>query len=375
MTAGTPSARPLSIALMIETGGPGGAEHLLLHLAESLRARGHQLCPVSPDNRLPWLADSFRERGFEPALVSPRRAVDPGVVRDLVRILRRRQVEVVHSHEFDMAVYGAAAAALLHRPHVITMHGGRYYAGRWTRRAALRWAARRSHAFVGVSASVVADLERTLRLSRGSARVVHNGVRFEPGRRDRVRAELGVEHGEQVVVAVGSLYPVKGHIVLLRALATVDLMATPWRLAIAGRGGEEGALRAFAAEHGITDRVHILGYRSDVSDILAAADIYAMPSLSEGLPLGLLEAMFAGKAIVASDVGGIPEAVAAGREALLVPPGDHAALAATLRCLLADPAQRARLGAAAKARVASAFDLERMTDAYEQIYRGALSRR
>ena len=370
-----PSGQPLAIALMIETGGPGGAEHLLLRLAESLRSRGHEVCPVCPDNRQPWLADSFRARGFDPAFVSPRRAVDPGVVRDIVRIARRRRVDVIHSHEFDMAVHGTFAARLLRCPHVITMHGGRYYAARWARRLALRWAARWSDAIVGVSASVVADLERTLRLPRGTARLVHNGVSFEPGRRERVRAELGLRPDEKLIVAIGSLYPVKGHIVLLRALADIDARATPWHLAIAGRGGEERGLRDFGAEHGMAERVHLLGYRSDVSDVLAAADIYAMPSLSEGLPLSLLEAMSAGKAIVASDTGGIPEAVANGRDALLVPPGDHAALAAALRALLDDAGERERLGAEAKAHVTATFGLDRMTDGYERIYREAQSRR
>jgi glycosyltransferase involved in cell wall biosynthesis len=232
-----------------------------------------------------------------------------------------------------------------------------------------------SDALVGVSASVVADLEQTLELPRAFVTLVHNGVRFAPGRRERVRDELGVRPHEQLVVAIGSLYPVKGHVVLLRALASLDSAATTWRLAIAGRGSEEEALRTFASEQGVADRVHLLGYRSDVSDILAAADIYAMPSLSEGLPLSLLEAMFAGKAIAASDVGGIPEAITSGREGVLVPSGDAAALALALRTLLESPAQRARLGATARVRATTAFDLERMTDAYERLYRKAQSRR
>lgn len=367
--------RPLTIALAIETGSPGGAEHMALHLAAELKARGHEVVPIGPDNRSDWLASRFRDLGLRPEVVSPRWPVDPGVVRGLIRIMRRRGVDVMHSHEFDMAVHGAAATLLLRRPHVITMHGGRYYAGRWPRRAALRWAAKRSQAFVGVSASAVADLARTLRLPQDLPCLVHNGIRFREGQGGAIRTELGVRGEETLVVAVGSLYPVKGHIVLLRALAALDPAAAPWRLAIAGSGGEEGALRAFAIQHDMADRVHLLGHRSDVADILAAADVYAMPSLSEGLPLGLLEAMFAGKAIVASNVGGIPEAVTNGGNALLVPPGDAAALAAALRTLLADARLRARLGAAARDRVTRTFDVGRMADAYERLYVEAQSRR
>jgi glycosyltransferase involved in cell wall biosynthesis len=368
-------ARPLTIALAIETGGPGGAEQMALHLAEALQARGHEVVPIGPDNRSDWLASRFRALGLTPEVVSPRHSVDPGVVKGLVRILRRRSVDVLHSHEFDMAVHGAAATILLRRPHVITMHGGRYYAGRWLRRLALSWAARRSRALIGVSASVVSDLERTLRLPRGTPRLVHNGIPFREGKGDGIRAELGVRAGECLVVAVGSLYPVKGHVVLLRALVRLDPAVMPWRLAIAGRGGEEGALRSFITERGMTERVHLLGHRADVPDILAAADVYAMPSLSEGLPLGLLEAMFAEKAIVASSTGGIPEAVTAGREAILAPAGDDAALAEGLRALMTDRGLRLRLGAAARARALSAFSVDRMVDQYERLYSEAQSRR
>ena len=364
-------ARPLTIALVIETGGPGGAEQVTLQLACALRDRGHRVCPIGPDNRSDWLATRFRDLSFEPEVVSPRRSADPGVVRDLMAIIKRRAVDVVHSHEFDMAVHGALASRLARRPHVITMHGGRYYAGRWARRRALGWAARRSQAVVGVSASVVADLERTLGLQKGTVHLVHNGIRFEEGHGERVRSEVGVRVGETLVAAVGSLYPVKGHIVLLRALRRLDLHATPWRLVVAGRGGEETALRAYATAEKLADRVHLLGHRSDVSDVLAAADIFAMPSLSEGLPLGLLEAMFAGKPTVASDVGGIPEAVTSGRDALLVPPGNEEALAAAIRALIVDPALRGRLATAARERATSAFGVDRMADAYVRLYTAA----
>jgi len=106
--------------------------------------------------------------------------------------------------------------------------------------------------------------------------------------------------------------PPQGHIVLLQALRRLTELGceVPWRLAIAGwRTGDEPArLDAFIAEHALADRVHLLGQRSDVSDWLAAADVFVMPSLWEGLPLAILEAMLAGKVIVASATSGIPEA-------------------------------------------------------------------
>ncbi|HEU4642464.1 MAG TPA: glycosyltransferase [Gemmatimonadaceae bacterium] len=362
---------PLRVALMLESDGPGGAEVMLLQLAEELRRRGHHVLPVGPDDGCGWLAARFRERGFEPATYSLRRPIDLRCLDQLTRLLRVRRVDVVHSHEFTMAVYGAAAARRTGARHVITMHGGRYFAEQWRRRAALRWAARRSDALVAVSGATAEDLRRVLGLPPHAVRVVPNGIEFRTGSRERVRAELGVGRDELLLVAVGNLYPVKGHMVLLRALAALrDASVARWRLAIAGRGEEEEPLRAFAAREGIADRVHLLGFRSDVPDILAAADAFVMPSLSEGLPLALVEAMSMALPILASDVGGIPEVVARGEEALLSPPGDADALAAALRDLLSHPERRAALGAAARRRALRDFSARTMGDAYERIYRG-----
>ena len=132
------------------------------------------------------------------------------------------------------------------------------------------------------------------------------------------------------MVAVGNLYPVKDHATLLRALARLPAA----RVAIAGRGDQEEPLRRLAAELGLSDRVHLLGLRDDVETVFAAADVFVQPSLSEGLPLAVLEAMANGLPVVATRVGGIPEAVVDGKTGLLVPPGDPAALAAALAAVL-----------------------------------------
>ena len=367
--------RPMRIALLMETGGPGGAEHMLLNLASGLAERGHDIVPIGPDDRSPWLADAFRARGFRPERYTMRRLLDVRCLRGIAATLRARGVDVVHSHEFTMGVYGAAAARMTSRPHVLTMHGGRYYAGRLQRRVALGLAARVSHAVVGVSSSAARDLRETLRLRPDAVQVIANGVPPREGDRTALRRELALADDELLLVAVGNLYPVKGHAVLLRALAALHA-AQPdlrWRLAIAGRGGEEASLRELAATSGIEARVHLLGYRADVGDILAAADVYTMPSLSEGLPLALLEAMAAALPVVASATGGIPEAARAGEEALLVPPGDPAALSDALGRLVRDAELRRGLGAAAAKRAREEHGIDRMLDRYEGLYAALLA--
>ncbi len=364
----SPPERPLRVALMIECDGPGGAETMMLALASELRERGHAVLPVNLSQGSGWLGDRFRSAGFETAMFDLRRAIDPAAVRSLSSILHEFRADVVHSHEFTMAVYGAAAARRAGARHVITRHGGLYYATALRRRMALRWAVRRSAALVAVSVATASTLERHLGAGSAKLHVIPNGIPLRTGARDRVRRELAIALGELLIVAVGNLYPVKGHAVLIDALAM--LRDRSWRLAIAGRGDEEEKLRRKAVSAGIGERVHLLGFRSDVADILAAADIFVLPSLSEGLPLALVEAMSFGLPSVASRVGGVPEVVTDDVDGLLVPPSDPASLATAIRLLLEDPARRSRLGDAARTRAIRDFAIGTMADRYERLYRG-----
>jgi glycosyltransferase involved in cell wall biosynthesis len=367
------STRPLSIAMMLESDGPGGAEVIMLQLSEELRRRGHTIHYVGPDRGEGWLAERYREKGFSTATYSQRRALDPRCLAGIVGTLRRLRVDLVHSHEFTMSIYGTAAASLLRKPHVTTMHGNEKMTRAWRRRAALRWAFRNSHAAVAVSRATQVQLNEDLGLPQGLLQMVPNGIPVRPGDPEKLRRELGMREGERLVLAVGSLIKRKGHITLLEALKRLDdeAFGVPWRAAIAGRGEEREKLLAYARESGLEGRLHLLGVRNDAPDVHAAADVFVMPSLWEGLPLAVLESMLAGKAIIATSASGIPEAITSGVHGVLIPPGDPAVLAGELKRLLSDSAERARLGEAAKAHAEQTFTIGKMTDAYESIYRSA----
>ncbi len=359
-----------TVALLLESDGPGGAEQMLLNLASELRRRGHEVVPVGPAVGEGWLAARFVERGFRPETFRLSSPVDLRCVLDLVRVFRGRGVDVVHSHEFSMAVFGAVAAHLTGRRHVITMHGGRYYAARRRRRAALRWAFRTSDAVVAVSSASRDDLAATLGVPLEDIHVVANGVPHGGRPRPELRRSLALEKGDALILSVGNLYPVKGHDVLVGALARVARLRPDlaWVAAIAGRGAEEARLRTMAAGNGIAHRVHLLGFRDDIPALLTACDVFVHPSRSEGLPLALLEAMHAGVAIVATDVGGIGEVVRTEQEAILVPPDDEQALARALIRVLDDGRLRARLAGRALARARLDHSVGSMTDRYEQLY-------
>jgi glycosyltransferase involved in cell wall biosynthesis len=360
------------IAEMLESDGPGGAELVELRLALALRHRGHTIVPVGPSMGCGWLAGQFREAGFDPQTFTLRRPLDWRCLQGMIDLLRRHRVDVVHSHEFTMAVYGAAAARWLGIPHIITMHGSQYVTSKWRRQVLLRWAFRSSAATVAVSEDTKRHLAKELSLSDTMLRVVPNGVPARPGNRTAMRAALGIPDDHVLFLAVGSLIPRKGHAVLIEALSTIG--AGSWTLAIAGGGVEKDRLEALAAAKGLTARVKILGHREDVPDLLAATDVFVMPSLWEGLPLALLEAMLAGKPVIASRTSGIPEAVTDGVDGILATPGDVAELASALRGVLADPARRLSLGVAARARAEANFTLDAMADGYLSVFREALGR-
>jgi glycosyltransferase involved in cell wall biosynthesis len=364
------AGKRLTIALMIESAIMGGAEMVVLRLAHELRNRGHTVHPVVPQGREGWLLDQFRDHGFVWETYDLRRPVDPSLPRRLADQLHGRGVNVMHSHEFVMAVYGAAAARRLGCPHVITMHGNQNMTRKWQRRVALRWAFRRSNATVAVSEDTRRHLNRELGLRSDLVKVVPNGVPVRPGDGQRIRQELHVEPTELLLAAVGNLIPRKGHALLLEALADLrdEGADRPWQLAIAGGGSERARLEGIIRDRRLEGRVHLLGTRTDVADLHAAADIFVMPSIWEGLPLAILESMFAGKAIVASDISGIPEAIAHEQNGLLTPPGDVVALKLALGRVMADDHLRGRLGRAALERAEREFTMGTMTDAYERLY-------
>jgi glycosyltransferase involved in cell wall biosynthesis len=358
--------------------GPGGAEVVVLELADALRGQGYCVRPVvlTRERTASWLERHLAAAGFLPERVRIRGALDWRCLRDLVGLLRDQQAPLVHSHEFSMAVYGAAAARWLGLPHVITLHGNMWMTDAWRRRAALRWAIRRSHGTVAVSHDTRRQLLADLGLPDGAIQTLWNGMPEPRGDRAVVRAELGLGPDAVLITAVGNLIERKGHADLLTSLGVVlrEAPELAWHVAIAGEGPERERLGAIGREHGMADRLHLLGFRTDVGNLLAATDVFAMPSWWEGLPLALLEAMFAGNAVVASNVSGIPEAIPSADIGILVPPRDRGALASALHRVLGDAALRARLGRAARERALSTFTVERMTDDYVRLYRLAAER-
>lgn len=366
----------LSIALMLESDGPGGAEVVVREMARELRERGHRVLPIGPARGEGWLGEQLRADGFETRDFELRSKLDWRCARDLAGWMRREKVDVMHGHEFDGALYGTAAARLAGRASIVTMHGNQTMTDAFLRRLALRGTFRACDFVAAVSGQTKEQLDADLGLRDDVVSVIHNGMPVLRGDPDPIRKELEIRDGELLVLAVGSLVPRKGHLVLLRALAHLMEQGfdVPWRLAIVGGGGGPEAARidAFVDEHGLREHVDVLTYRKDIPNLQAAADVFVMPSLWEGFPLAILEAMLAGTPVVATDVCGIPEAIDSGEHGLLVPPDDPLRLAEALRDVLTDEALRTRLVASASRRAHAEFTVQSMVATYEGIYRSHL---
>jgi glycosyltransferase involved in cell wall biosynthesis len=361
------------IAFLIESDGPGGAEQVVAHLAEAFTTRGYLVSLLVPAAGEGWLRQRLHGTGVR---VEELPLAGPLSLRASVALaaaLREQGIDLLHTHEFGEALTGAVAARWLGIPHVLTMHGGGYYAERARRRALLRLAIGASRATTAVAEPLAAELRARLRLPTGAIEVIPNGARPAGGTISRGGRPPGLPGQGPLVVAIGNLYPVKGHRHLIDALALLRSRHPGLHLAIAGRGEEEPALLAHARAAGLAERVHLLGLRHDVGALLAAADLFIHPSLAEGLPLAVLEAMFASRPIIASAVGAIPVALEGGAAGRLVRPGDPAMLASAIDELLLDPTLARALAQRAGARAAAEYTVERMTDRYDDLYQRLLS--
>jgi glycosyltransferase involved in cell wall biosynthesis len=280
--------------------------------------------------------------------------------------------DIVHVNSSKAGVLGRIAAVLTRTPvTVFTVHGWAFkaYSGIASMlfRAADRLLARATTVTICVT-----ETERAAGLAArtciaGRTVVIPNAVDVDAARRARHDGD------PPRIAAVGRLAWPKDPRTLVRALARVRV--TPFSALIVGDGPERAGVEAEVRELGLESAVELCGPRSDVPDLLARSDLFVLASRSEGGPISILEAMAAGLAVVAADVGGVGDLVVDGVTGLLVPPADPDALAAALDRLLADPGLRRRLGAAGLERARERFDLSAPRAAHLELYARELARR
>jgi glycosyltransferase involved in cell wall biosynthesis len=324
---------------------------------------------------VPELFHVARAAGIDVHLLACRHKFDLSAVAELRRLAERLRIDVVHCHGYRENLY-AVLARLARVRGVTTNH-------LWKRTtSALRfyarvdaWLVRRFPRVVAVSREVARELES---LGLAAPRLVHipNGVdvgAFAPPPEDaaaraRRRRVIGAGPTDVVVTAVSSLTAEKGHRYLIEAFAAVSPRHDDMRLLIVGDGPERGRLEQQAGVSGVSSKIVFLGRREDVRDILAISDVFTLPSLIEGLPIALLEAMAMARACIATDVGDVGRAIVDGDTGLLVPAGNAKELAAALDRLVTDAEARAKLGASARRIATSRFSAAEMVRSYCGVY-------
>ena len=360
---------------VVESMHQGGAESLVVEHVRHASAGVHRT--VVALNRGGPALEAAAAAGAETLLLGKGGARATALLR-LAGAMRARRIEVVNGHNPTGALYATLAARLAGVPAVVRTEHSIHYAGRGFRGYAPVEQALTALCDVVICVCEAARASHAPRFGRRAARFVTvlNGIGDAPPTRPRpeVRASLGLPPQAPVALTVGSLTPQKSQDVLLRAMAAARAHAPTATLLVAGEGRLRESLLALHAELGLGERVRFLGARSDVADLMTACDLFVLSSSREGLSVTLLEAMRAGRAALATDVGGNREAVLDGVTGRVVPVGDTSRMAAALSDLLGSPERLAELGAAGRARWASLFTARQMVERTESLYRGALAR-
>lgn len=369
----------LSILHVVDSLEFGGLERVVTDLAIAQHKQGHRVAVFSL-NRTEGFTNELRQAGIEVTSGEKSGPFDVRTIRSLRQTAINMEADVVHAHNFVPNYYCATAllGLLGKTKQVLTCHdmGTRLQNRRlrWLFRASLTRTAR--VAMVGqqvhdkfVSSGMVAPT---------IAQTVLNGVpvaRFTvtPERRSHARAMLSISSDVLVIGCVGRLVALKNHALMIDLMPALLKIFPDLRLVIVGYGELQKALEQQAAALGVSTNVLITGQRSDVADLLPAFDVFALPSLTEGVSIALLEACSTGLAVVATAVGGNPEIVRNQQTGLLIEPSDEASTKDALTRLLREPELRSQFGNAARRWVQANASTEALERDYRQFYLQAMA--
>lgn len=370
------AATPTRVLYLSHAFAVGGAEEMVLNLVRHLPpsyvpavACIHEAGPIGLE--IERTGVPFKVLGLTPGLRHP---------FDLLRLrdfLYECQPDIVHTFLLTGSLYGRFAAMMARVPVVIGTEVNVYERKHALHARAERWLMRDTDAVVASAESVRDFYIRQVKADPAKVEVIYNAVDWAQLQatvsRDEMRASVEVPAGAPLLTIIARLTEQKGHRILLDALARTDLAHA--YLLVVGDGPLRDVLERQAANLGLSARVRFLGARRDLGNILAATDVFVMPSFWEGLPLAMVLAMGAGLPVVATRVAGIPEVVQDGVTGLLVPPGDSGELGAALSRVVNGDTTRVLLGQAARAFVRPRFGVDGYVNAITALYDRLLAAR
>jgi glycosyltransferase involved in cell wall biosynthesis/peptidoglycan/xylan/chitin deacetylase (PgdA/CDA1 family) len=363
------STGPVNILYIIWSLGLGGAERVVINLVKGLDK--HKFNPiVCCLNEKGRFAEELEKEGIKIIALNKKSKIDMGVIRQLGKIIRENNVQIVHTHLWGGNFWGRIAAKISGVPVVIaTEHNTDVWKNGFYL-ALDRWLSRWTDRIIAVSQSV-----KEFYVKKGIApkkiEVIYNGIDVNGSQVTsyelQVKGEFGIRENETVIAVIGRLVPQKGHRYLFDALYELDGQYS-LKLLVVGDGPLLKSLKSQVTSHKLEEKVIFTGLRKDVKDILGMTDILVMPSLREGLPMVALEAMVAGVPIVATEVGGMPELVTNGQTGILVEPENKTALKKAITTLIDDHKLYQYLKDNAKKRITEQFSLEGMLQKTQELY-------
>jgi len=348
----------------------GGISSYLLSLCKGLKAKGHQVYLASSGGEL---AETFRALGVEfiPIPIKTKAEVHPKILFSffkLAKLVKVEKIDVIHANTRVTQVLACLLSANTHQPFISTCHG--FFKRRFSRRLFPCWGKK----VIAISESVKEHLINDFRLEEKYITVVHNGIDVErfmsqshKVTKSQVKEKLGLKTGP-VVGIIARLSDVKGHSYLIEAMKLVLEKIPQAQLLIVGSGKMLDGLSRLTADLEIGESVKFIPSVSDTSEVLPVMDVFVMPSLNEGLGLGLMEAMSCGIAVVGSYVGGIKALIQDGHTGLLVRPKEVKELAEAIILLLRDEEKRRSLGKNAQIFISSNFSIPKMADETAWVY-------
>jgi sugar transferase (PEP-CTERM/EpsH1 system associated) len=374
----TAVARPLpTICQLLHGLRVGGAEVLAARLARGLSDQYRFIFACLDE--IGTLGEQLRQEGFMVEVLHRREGVDWRCPWRLARLLRRERVELVHAHQYTPFFYALTARLFYRRPVLLFNEHGRHHPDfpRPKRIFINRLLLRRRDRVVAVGRAVANALIRNEGIPERRVDVIYNGIdlpAFSHRGHDRgaIRRELGAGADDLVILQVARLDYLKDHATAVAALAEVVRRRKNARLILVGEGPEEKRIADCIRHHDLGSHVRLLGLRTDISRLLSAADIFLLTSISEGIPLTVIEAMAAGLPVVSTNVGGVAEIALDGCTAFLAPAGDYVTLAEHILRLAENATLRRAMGQHGRQRARQMFSERQMHASYLQCYRDIL---
>jgi L-malate glycosyltransferase len=375
--AARPSVQTATVCQILHGLQVGGAEVLAARLARQLN-RDYRFLFICLDE-LGSLGRELRDEGFPVEVLDRRPGLDWRCARRLAEITHREQVDVLHAHQYTPFFYSAVSRLLGSRPPILFTEHGRHQPDypRPKRMLANRVLLRGRDRVVAVGEAVRQALIHNEGIAPGRVQVIHNGIPLDKfgtqptaSERAAIRAEIGLGPDDLVLIQVARLDYLKDHATAIRTIERVKNRCSRARLVLVGDGPERGPIESLVRQRTLGEDVRFLGQRDDVPRLLAVSDIVLLTSISEGIPLTLIEAMAAGRPVVSTRVGGVAEVVDDGQTGLLAPAGDDDALAEQILRLGDDPLLREQMGRLGRQRAAALFSERQMHDHYRMCYEG-----